>query len=142
MLKSFAFVLDEMKETHISSYPTDSPQPSLGAVVQHNTRLNALGKTAKACLFMSLSSKRSFDSVETFVDDDDEAAALVKRERCTSPLLMIEEPPFRLVTPDMNSQPNKRRRVTFSDDPPSAVYPSLVSPDISSDENDIDCDSL
>jgi hypothetical protein len=133
MLKSFAFDLEELK-VYPSRNPTVSPfAPSPGAVVQHNTRLNALGKTAKDSLMMSLSSKRSFDSIET-VDSEDSC----KRMRCSSPFLSPEEP-LRLVSPDMNCQPSKRRSVSFSSDPPCSFYPSLVSPDISSDETEHDC---
>jgi len=99
-------------------------------MVEHNTRLNSLGKTAKDSLYLSLSSKRSFDSVET-VDSDIEN----KRMRCTSPPLSPEHHPIRLVSPEL-SQPNKRRRVSFSNDPPTAFYPNLISPDLSCDEND------
>jgi hypothetical protein len=136
MLKSFAFDLEEMKE-YPSCNPTVCPStPTLGAVVQHNTRFNALGKTAKDCLMMSLSSKRSFDSIETAECEDS-----CKRLRCSSPPLSPEEP-LRLVSPDMNCQPNKRRRVSFSSDPPIAFYPSLVSPDLSSSETEHDSDSI
>jgi hypothetical protein len=137
MLKSFAFELEDLKE-HPSPNPTVSPfTPTLGAVVQHNTRLNALGKTAKDSLMMSsLSSKRSFDSIETVECEDS-----CKRLRCSSPFLSPEEP-LRLVSPDMNCQPTKRRCVSFSSDPPCAFYPSLVSPDLSSDETEHDCDSI
>jgi hypothetical protein len=138
MLKSFAFDLEEMKEypSESSSNPAFSPSPTrMGAVVQHNTRLNALGKTAKDSLIMSLTSKRSFDSMET-VESDYEA----KRIRCSSPPLFPEREPLRLVSPDLSGQPNKRRRVTFSDEPPRAFYPALISPDLSSDENENECE--
>jgi len=136
MLKSFAFDLEDLKE-YPSRNPTVSPvTPTLGAVVQHNTRLNALGKTAKDSLLMSLSSKRSFDSIETMESENS-----CKRMRCSSPFLSPEEP-LRLVSPDMNCHPTKRRSVSFSSDPPSSFYPSLVSPDISSDETEHDCGSI
>jgi pSer/pThr/pTyr-binding forkhead associated (FHA) protein len=132
MLKSFAFDLEEMKGYSASSTPTTSPShPSLGAVVQHNTRLNALGTTAKDSVLLSLSSKRSFDSVESF----ESAETYGKRQRCSSPFFSQEEP-LRLVSPDMCCQPNKRRRVSFSDCPPRIFYPSLVTPDLSCDETD------
>lgn len=128
MLKSFSFELDELREAP-SINTLLSPTASLGAVVQHNTRLNSLGKTAKDSLLQGLSSKRSFDSVET-VDSDIEN----KRMRCSSPPLSPEQE-VRLVSPD-TTQPNKRRRVSFSNEPPTAFYPNLISPDLSSDEND------
>eukprot|EP00934_Nitzschia_sp_Nitz4_P007294 Nitzschia sp. Nitz4//scaffold36_size144017//98549//99580//NITZ4_003105-RA/size144017-processed-gene-0.86-mRNA-1//-1//CDS//3329549513//7284//frame0 len=128
MLKSFAFDLEDMM-TVPEVNPELTPTSGLGAVVQHNTRLNALGRTAKDSLYSSLTSKRSFESVETVAGDFDS-----KESRCSSP--MVDEPePVRLVSPDMN-QPNKRRRVSFSSEPPKAFYPSLISPDLSSDEND------
>ena len=129
MLKSFAFELEELRAPPVTS-PLVSPGCSLGAVVEHNTRLNSLGKAAKDCLFMSLSSKRSFDSVET-VESDFE----FKRVRCSSPPLSPVQPFVRLVSPEMCS-PSKRRRVSFSSDPPKAFYPNLISPDLSCDEND------
>ena len=138
MLKSFAFDLQEMKGYQVCGNPATSPsQPNFGAVVQHNTRLNALGKTAKDFVTMSISSKRSFDSIGSF----DSVETCGKRPRCSSPLLFAEEP-VRLVSPD-SCQPNKRRRVSFSNDPPRIFYPALITPDLSSDEtdyNDNDCD--
>ena len=138
MLKSFTFDLQQMKGYQVSSNPTTSPsQPSFGAVVQHNTRLNALGKTAKDFVTMSISSKRSFDSIGSF----ESVETCGKRPRCSSPPLFPEEP-VRLVSPD-SCQPSKRRRVSFSNDPPRICYPALITPDLSSDEtdyNDNDCD--
>jgi hypothetical protein len=137
VLKSFAFELDEMMDCPVSSHPTIMPStPTTMAVVEHNTRFNALGKTAKQTLLMNqLSSKRSFDSLETVGPED-----LMEEERCSSPPLSPEKVPIRLVSPDMLMQQtnNKRRRVTFSEAPPMAVYPMLVSPDVSSDEQEID----
>ncbi len=128
MLKSFSFDLEDLRERPVNYIP--SPNSNLGAVVEHNTRLNSLGKTSKDSLFLVLSSKRSFDSVET-LDSDIEN----KRMRCASPPLSPEKHPIRLVSPDL-SHPNKRRRVSFSSDPPMAFYPNLISPDLSCDEND------
>ena len=84
---------------------------------------------------MQLSSKRSFDSLETVAPED-----LMEDERCSSPPLSPEKAPLRLVSPDMLMQQtsNKRRRVTFSEAPPMASYPILVSPDVSSDEQEND----
>jgi len=132
MLKSFAFALEDMKETPAFS-SASSPLSPAGAVVEHNTRLNALGKTAKDCLVLSLTSKRSFESMDTIEDCDYDP-----KRRCSSPPLSPERQPLRLVSPDMSGQPMKRRRVSFSTAPPSACYPALISPDLSGDENDID----
>jgi hypothetical protein len=129
MLKSFAFELEAMRD-YPSRNPTLTPTSSM---VQHNTWLNALGKTAKDSLFLSLSSKRSFDSMET-AECDDYDYEEVKRMRCSSPPLSPEQEPVRLVSPDFG-QPSKRRRVTFSKET-QAFYPNLVSPNLSSDEND------
>ena len=129
MLKSFSFELDELREAP-SAVSLPSPTSGVAAVVQHNTRFNSLGKTAKDSLLTGLSSKRSFDSIET-LDSDVEN----KRLRCSSPPLSPEHHIVRLVSPD-TAQPNKRRRVSFSDEPPKAFYPNLISPDLSSDEND------
>lgn len=129
MLKSFTFELEELREPPTFSSHL-SPNSTLGAMVEHNTRLNSLGKTAKDSLLMSLSSKRSFDSVETVESDYEN-----KRMRCSSPPLSPEPQLVRLVSPDMG-QPSKRRRVSFSSEPPKAFYPNLISPDLSSDEND------
>lgn len=129
MLKSFSFDLDELREAP-NSGSFLSPTSIMGAVVQHNTRLNSLGTTAKDSLFHGITSKRSFDSVET-VDSDFEN----KRMRCSSPPLSPEQDLVRLVSPD-TAHPTKRRRVSFSSEPPKAFYPNLISPDLSSDEND------
>ena len=135
MLKSFTFELDEMAEAPVSSNPTLMPAtPTTMAVVEHNTRFNALGKTAKQTVLLQLSSKRSFDSLETVAPEE-----MMDEERCSSPPLSPEKAPLRLVSPDMlmqESPNNKRRRVTFSEAPPMAAYPILVSPDVSSDEQE------
>jgi hypothetical protein len=139
VLKSFAFGLDELVEFPTSSHPTHMPStPTTLAVVEHNTRFNALGKTAKQVVLMHISSKRSFDSLETVAPED-----VMEDERCSSPPLSPEKAPLHLVSPDMLIQQisNKRRRVTFSEAPPVSSYPILVSPDISSDEQENDiCD--
>ncbi|KAL3913124.1 MAG: hypothetical protein SGILL_006614 [Bacillariaceae sp.] len=135
MLKSFAFELDEMSQAPVSEHPTLMPStPSTMAVVEHNTRFNSLGKTAKQTVLLQLSSKRSFDSLETVAPEE-----MMDEERCSSPPLSPEKVPLRLVSPDMlmqESPNNKRRRVTFSEAPPMAAYPMLVSPDVSSDEHE------
>lgn len=143
MLKSFSFELDEMMNDGVASthpvFIMPVSTPTMAAMVEHNTRLNALGKTAKESLMLHmlqqqqlLSSKRSFDSMETMPLFDEEM------ERCSSPPLSPDQLPLRLVSPDSELQePSlKRRRVTFSQEPPEGCYPSLVSPDVSSDEHE------
>lgn len=128
VLKSFTFNLEEMRATPVANANL-TPTSSMGAVVQHNTRLNSLGKTAKDSL-LSITSKRSFDSVETLESEFDTNSL-----RCSSPPLSPEPQLVRLVSPE-SGQPSKRRRVSFSSDPPKAFYPNLISPDLSSDENE------
>lgn len=130
MLKSFAFELESMRECDGRVLSTPMPStPDMNAVVEHNTRFNSLGTTAKQSLLLQFSSKRSYESLAT-VDED---------ERCPSPPMSPEQRPPRLVSPDSMSQPSKRRRVTFSDTLlPPAVYSTLVSPDVSSDEHECD----
>eukprot|EP00980_Cylindrotheca_fusiformis_P024641 scaffold12194_cov129-Cylindrotheca_fusiformis.AAC.5 len=130
MLKSFSFGLDEMRD-----YPATallSPASAITAEVEHNTRFNALGSTAKSSLMMSLSCKRSFDSMSTVDEADFDDC---KRSRCSSPPLSPQQYPVRLVSPDLATG-HKRRRVSFSNAPPKAFYPNLVSPYLSSDEAD------
>lgn len=153
MLKSFSFGLEQMKETLIpdmNEYAANlPPTPMLTAMVEHNTRFNSLGKSAKEELMVQrhFSSKRSFDSMETVLDcqSDDE----MDENRHTAPVRLSSPPmspeqPLRLVSPELNCStssqtPNfKRRRVTFSDETLLAVYPTLVTPDVSSDEQDQD----
>ena len=147
ILKSFSFDLDEMRECPepiINMIPASIPSsPLLSAMVQHNTRLNSLGKTAKEELMMhrQISSKRSFDSMSTVMESDDEMDHLHQTSNLlTSPPLSPEQP-LRLISPEVNcavsatGEPSfKRRRVTFPEDEVSDVYPVLVSPDVSSDE--------
>jgi hypothetical protein len=128
MLKSFSFDLKELIEPPVIN--TLLSPSTMGAVVQHNTRLNSLGKAAKDSISMSLSSKRSFDSVETVESDYEN-----KRMRCTSPPMSPQHRLVRLVSPELG-QDFKRRRVSFSSEPPKAFYPNLISPDLSTDEND------
>lgn len=156
MLKSFSFDLKEMRDSpvptiNMSMCPLSlPPSPILTAVVQHNTRLNSLGRTAKEELmvYRQISSKRSFDSMETLMDSDDEMEHHHHHpsDLLSSPPLSPTQQPLRLVSPDLNcacsSQSScKRRRVTFSEDILSAVavYPTLVSPDVSSDEQENEC---
>mmetsp|Transcript_26476 Transcript_26476/g.56743 ORF Transcript_26476/g.56743 Transcript_26476/m.56743 type:complete len:395 (-) Transcript_26476:428-1612(-) len=151
MLKSFSFDLDEMKDCPLSGVDlcpmSIPPSPVLTAMVQHNTRLNSLGQTAKEELMVhrQISSKRSFDSMETVMDSDDEIDHLKPLTSLRSPPLSPEQP-LRLVSPELNcpctssnTSSCKRRRVTFSDHNQSTVYPFLVSPDVSSDEHENEC---
>lgn len=148
MLKSFSFDLEEMREHPVPTLNMVSsampPTPILSAMVEHNTRLNSLGRTAKEELLVhsQISSKRSFDSMSTVMDSDDEMEHL--SSNCLSSPPLSPEQPLRLVSPDLNcvsdTNPSsfKRRRVTFSDEEVSDVFPSLVSPDVSSDEQEIE----
>jgi hypothetical protein len=112
-------------------------------MVQHNTRLNSLGKTAKEELMIhrQISSKRSFDSMSTVMESEDEMDLHQSSSALSSPPLSPEQP-LRLISPELNCQTEvptfKRRRVTFPEDEVSEVYPALVSPDVSSDEQEQD----
>jgi len=145
MLKSFSFDLDEMRDCPVPTVnmvtTSVPPSPFLSAMVEHNTRLNSLGRTAKEELMVhrQISSKRSFDSMSTVMDSDDE----MEHHHLSSPPLSPEQP-LRLVSPEQNcTETNtssfKRRRVTFSEEEISDVYPTLVSPDVSSDELENEC---
>jgi len=152
MLKSFSFILNEMRDCPappVNIFEGSVPSsPLLTAMVQHNTRLNSLGKTAKEELMMhrQISSKRSFDSMSTAMDsDDDMEHHHLSSNHLSSPPLSPEQP-IRFVSPELNCSGSscdassfKRRRVTFSDDEVSDVYPILVSPDVSSDEHENEC---
>jgi len=152
MLKSFSFDLEEMRECPVPTVNTIPasipPTPVLNAMVEHNTRLNSLGKTAKEELMVhrQISSKRSFDSMSTVMDSDDEMEHHhLSSNPLSSPPLSPEQP-LRLVSPELNcagdacNAPSfKRRRVTFSEDEVSDVFPTLVSPDVSSDESEHEC---
>ena len=152
MLKSFSFILNEMRDCPappVNIFETSVPSsPILTAMVEHNTRLNSLGKTAKEELMMhrQISSKRSFDSMSTSMDsDDDMEHHHLSSNHLSSPPLSPEQP-IRFVSPDLNCAGSscdassfKRRRVTFSNDEVSDVYPILVSPDVSSDEHENEC---
>jgi len=151
VLKAFSFDLDEMRDCPvptISLRPSTLPSsPVLSAMVQHNTRLNSLGRTAQQELMIhrQITTKRSYDSLETVMDSDAEEDGLVHRQsshHLTSPPSSPEQSPIRLVSPDLNSVCDvsgfKRRRVTFSDKNLLSAYPILVSPDCSSDEQDSD----
>lgn len=147
MLKSFSFDLNEIRDCPAPTLNlapfSIPPSPILSAMVEHNTRLNSLGKSAKEELMMhrQISSKRSFDSMSTAMDSDDEMEHLQSSNCLNSPPLSPEQP-LRLISPDLNcSVPSntssfKRRRVTFTEDEVSDVFPILVSPDVSSDEQE------
>lgn len=154
MLKSFTFDLDEIRDFSFPSInaclDSHPATPILSAVVEHNTRFNSLGRTAKAEIMVNrqISSKRSYDSLETVIDSDydDEITEHhhdrhpATEQRLTSPPLSPEQPLARLVSPELNcicDPPGfKRRRVTFSEENLAAAYPILVSPDVSSDEQE------
>ena len=134
VLKSFSFQLEELAEDNregaISS--VESTQGD-AAVVQKNTRLNALGQTAIDSVrfsIISMACKRSFDTL----DAEDFEEPCPKRSRCSSPPLSPEEP-IRLVSPDLPSSA-KHRRVSFSADPPMAFHPASITPEDLSEEED------
>jgi FHA domain len=136
VLKSFSFQLDELSNDTLEHAYSAFGSHCDSSVVQKNTRLNALGQTAIDSMRFSIIStafKRSFD---TF-DSEDFEEPCQKRSRCSSPPLSPEEP-IRLVSPDMPSLA-KHRRVSFSNDPPIAFYPALVTPEDLSSEEDNEC---
>jgi hypothetical protein len=141
VLKSFNFRLCD-----IITNPKD--QSDTGElIIRRNTRINALGKTAGEVLgerisasfsedALSVTRKRSFDSLESSITPQEENSCC--KRRCMSPLVS-ELPLLRLVSPTPNLlavTAAKRRRVTFSEEPPQAFYPSLVTPDELSSEED------
>jgi len=148
MLKSFSFELDDMRDCPARSMnwaPVSIPSsPILSAMVEHNTRLNSLGKTAKEELMMhrQITSKRSFDSMSTVMDSDDEMEHHHQSSNILSSPPLSPEQPLRFVSPDLNCSVSsntssfKRRRVTFTENEVSDVFPILVSPDVSSDEQE------
>lgn len=159
VLKSFSFRLNEIVPDHDSSCDDDDhlQEPDMGELVRRNTRLNALGSTAAATVrgflrvkqqpmredgLMTVQRKRSFDSLVSTVtlDDEDEESvqAACKRMRCSSPPLSPEALPLvRLVSPDLATiTASKPRRVHFSTDGPQNFYPSLVTPEEMSAEED------
>mmetsp|Transcript_8757 Transcript_8757/g.23644 ORF Transcript_8757/g.23644 Transcript_8757/m.23644 type:complete len:421 (-) Transcript_8757:338-1600(-) len=154
MLKSFSFRLNDLSAS-ISSVPhtvpaTDAPASTAAKsmaysrtsiIVQNNTRYNALGTSARDVLShlqcTGLSSKRSFDSLETLPADCSIPVEepCCKRMRCSSPPPQ-EQPLIHLVSPDDSCNSRRKRRVTFSADPPRAFYPHLITPNLSADEAD------
>ena len=142
VLKSFTFNLEDLAESAtIVRSVSDDEAPA--CIVQKNTRLNALGQTAIESV-MSISSKRSFDSLECAETFDEPCSKkprsnhcdepTAKGARCSSPPLFPEQP-LRLVSPDMPPA-SKLRRVSFSSGPPTAFYPALVTPEELSSEED------
>jgi FHA domain len=134
VLKSFSFQLEELTEA--DNLNSSSEENTL-AVVQKNTRLNALGQTAIDTVRLSvlnLASKRSFDSLEE-VETFDEPCSKRQRVRCSSPPLSPQEP-LRLVSPSSPLVTNKRR-VSFSD-APTHFFPVTVTPPESDSDEDKD----
>ena len=144
VLKSFSFRLNDIIRDDDALQ-----EPDMGELVRRNTRLNALGTTAAATVrgylkehqavsiqdAMTVTRKRSFDSLVSTVTLDEEEP-VCKRIRCSSPPLSPEAP-VRLVSPDLASiTASKPRRVHFSADKPQQFYPSLVTPDDLSAEED------
>ena len=134
-----------------------SSEPDKGELVRRNTRINALGRTAASkvrdALFLtidvalSVTRKRSFDSVDSratldtapSLEENDELIGNGKRIRCSSPPPSPEEPPLRLVSPDLpqtvvrcveaDDCHHRSKRVSFSAEPPTLFYPASVTPD-------------
>ena len=122
VLKSFTVGFSHMLKLkdmeQPSCHPTLSPTSAdSSAQVQLNTRINAL-----VAVHCGILKKRSMDE-----GSDDEGRAA--KRRCISPLFQSpESSPVRLVSPDPST-----RRVTFKE-VPERFYPTLVSPDLSSDD--------
>jgi pSer/pThr/pTyr-binding forkhead associated (FHA) protein len=138
-----------------------SSEPDKGELVRRNTRINALGRTAASkvrdALFLtidvalSVTRKRSFDSLDSrdtldtapSLEENDEPIGNGKRLRCSSPPPSPEEPPLRLVSPDLpqsvvrcvdsadchDHHHHRSKRVSFSEEPPTLFYPASVTPD-------------
>jgi hypothetical protein len=104
----FSYMVKDLESP--SCHPTLSPSTDNRTKVQVNTRINSLGDHCTGGILK----KRSFD-------ETDERPA---KRRCVSPFSPESSP--RLISPE-------GRRVTFND-VPQAFYPSLVSPDLSSDD--------
>lgn len=109
----FSYMVKDLESP--SCHPTLSPSTTADShQVQVNTRINALGSNNESCRGGILK-KRSFE------ESTDEHPA---KRRCVSPFSTESSPS--IVSPE-------GRRVTFKD-VPQAFYPSLVSPDLSSDD--------
>lgn len=137
VLKSFNFHLQD-----ILSQAVD--RSDMGELIRRNTRINALGKTAGEIIEEKLvvtigdslagTRKRSLDTLDH--DSTQNENPFYKR-RCSSPPPSPEMAPPRLVSPDLPSiAALKRRRVSFSDQPPQAFFPASVTPDELSSEED------
>jgi len=103
-------------------------------IVCFNTRINALGRSnsEESLPDLPILCKRTFQTIDADFNDEEPC---LKRTRCSSPPLSPEQP-MRLVSPDLLSSSSRKRRVTFSNEPPSTFYPSLVTPyDLSDDES-------
>lgn len=130
VLKSFSFHLQEL--TEVDNLNTTTEDGTL-AVVQKNTRLNALGQTAIDTVRLTvMNTKRSFDSLDEVVTFDEPC---FKRQRCSSPPPSPQEP-LRLVSPSSPLALSKRR-VSFSDSN-THFYPCTVTPDLSDSDEDKD----
>lgn len=139
VLKSFSFHLNDVSKD--SSVEGEDAQQ-----VRRNTRLNALGNSAQERVrgdlsytiqqALAVARKRSFDSLSSRDTLDEEIIEPVcKRVRCTSPPVCCEEPPLRLVSPELSSL-QKQRHVRFSLEPPQAFFPAMVTPEeLSGDED-------
>lgn len=144
LLKSFSFQLTELDESVVKMAPPDA-----GELVRRNTRLNALGRTAgerlRDSVFRTIDSalavpttrKRSFECLDSTRIELNQPSCAGKRLRyCASPPPSPEEPPLRLVSPDLPPA-MIAKRVTFSSEPPRLFYPALVTPEeLSSGEED------
>lgn len=122
VLKSFSVGFSYMVKEDLgtpSCNQTNSPTMDTQNQVKINTRLNALGASGHV-VEGGILKKRSTDE-----SSDDERSS---KRRCISPFQQSPESSLvRLVSPDPG------RHVTFND-VPQAFYPSLVSPDLSSDD--------
>jgi hypothetical protein len=113
----FSAMVKEVDEP--APIPNIVPVRIKNSIFQVNTRSNILSSGVEGGILK----KRSFDEDVSLEPD-------TKRQRCVSPTFEQLEPMY-LVSPD---SPRKSRRVTFHDKP-QAFYPTLVTPDeLSSDE--------
>lgn len=102
--------------------PIEEAAPDYDAIAIH-ARLNSPGSQEGGIL-----KKRSFEECP--------AAPGAKRQRCVSPAsTMLESGPIRLVSPD---SPRKSKRVSFHEEP-EASHPVLVTPDVSSSDEEEAC---
>mmetsp|Transcript_17211 Transcript_17211/g.28591 ORF Transcript_17211/g.28591 Transcript_17211/m.28591 type:complete len:355 (+) Transcript_17211:391-1455(+) len=116
VLKSFSIGFSSMMK---DVSPIEEAAPDSEAIAIH-ARLNSLGPQEGGIL-----KKRSFEETSDAPD--------AKRQRCVSPAsTMLESGPIRLVSPD---SPRKSKRVSFHEEP-EAFYPTLVTPDVSSSDEE------